>query len=310
MKSLSFMVAIRFIYERRRKITMHYQDWLIIDALYKNRNITKTAEELYVSQPALTSRIKKIEEFYNTPLITRNNRGVHFTMEGELLAVKAKEMIRNYAEIQSELDNLKENVTGTLRIGVSNFIAKYKIPKILKMFKELFPLIECYVVTGWSKDIHKMVNNKDIHFGFIRGSYPWNGEKKLLFEENICVAADFDFNWEDLPSLPRIDYGTDHILRPVIEEWWRENYKQPSYVGIHVDHVDTCKEMIVNGLGYGIVPTLILKDYPHINKKVIIDHKGNPLKRKTWLYYNNDDMHLRVCKEFKKFILNLDIGKL
>lgn len=289
---------------------MDYQDWVIINTLYQNRKITKTAEALYLSQPALTSRIKKIEQFYQVSLITRTNRGVHFTTEGELLASKAKEMVRFHADIQSELDNLKKEVTGTLRIGVSNFIAKYKIPQILKQFKELYPLVECHVVTAWSKEIHQMIHQKDIHFGFIRGSYPWDGEKNLLFEENICVAADFNFTWEELPSLPRIDYGTDHILRPVIDNWWRENYKQPSYVSIHVDDVDTCKEMIINGLGYGIVPSQILKDYPNIYKQNITDHNGEFIKRNTWVYYNQEDLHLKICQKFKSFIEQLDLKNL
>lgn len=309
MKSLSFMVAIRFSYGREGRC-MHHQDWLMLLALYKHKNITKTAEELYISQPALTSRIKRMEDFFRTQMISRNNRGVQFTMEGELLVEKAREMIRTYDDIQAELDNLKENVTGVLRIGVSNFIAKYKIPQILKQFKALYPLVDCHVVTAWSKDIYKMVQQKDIHFGFIRGSYPWEGERKLLFGEDICVAAEFDFTWDELPKLPRIDYGTDHILRPVIEEWWRDNYKQPSYVSIHVDHVDTCKEMIVNGLGYGIVPSLILKDYPNINKKVLKNRNGETLRRNTWLYYNDEAMHLQVCQSFKVFLDELNMEEI
>ena len=82
---------------------------------------------------------------------------------------------------------MRDQPIGTLRIGASNFSTKYLLPELLRRFEIQYPGIEFKVTTGWSRDIVNLVNNNDVHIGFIRGDYSWSGEKLLLFEEkNVC----------------------------------------------------------------------------------------------------------------------------
>src|SRR5690625_3969405 len=208
---------------------MDIQDWQIIQKLHKYKNITKTAQSMYLSQPALTARIKRIESFFNTSLIVRHRRGVQFTSEGEYLAKWANKLLKQYEFIQDNLNDMKSEVTGVLKIGVSKYLAKYKMPKILSEFKQKYPKIEFQVLTGWSGDVYKLVLNRDVHVAFVRVDYPWQEGKDLLIEENICAAYTEPFEWNDLPHLPRIDYETDYRLRQIIDNWWTEHYKKPPY---------------------------------------------------------------------------------
>src|SRR5690625_4208422 len=167
---------------------MDIQDWKIISTLHKYKNITKTAGHLYISQPALTARIKKIEQHFDIVLVLRHRRGVEFTADGEYLVKWAHTFIKQNEQIYDHLHNMRDEVTGTLKIGVTKYLAKYKMPKILLQFKKMYPLVEFQVKTGWSIDIYRLVLNQDVHVGFIRGDYPWRGVKELLFEESLCVA--------------------------------------------------------------------------------------------------------------------------
>lgn len=65
---------------------MDERDWQIISTLYKYKNITKTANTLFISQPALTARIKQIENELDVKLLQRSNKGVSFTSYGEYTA--------------------------------------------------------------------------------------------------------------------------------------------------------------------------------------------------------------------------------
>ncbi len=65
---------------------MEYRDWYILQTLYQEQNITKTAETLYLSQPALTKRLRQIEKEFGVQIVQRGSRGVHFTPQGEYLA--------------------------------------------------------------------------------------------------------------------------------------------------------------------------------------------------------------------------------
>src|SRR5690625_4007534 len=132
---------------------MDIQDWLILQKLSQYKNITKTAEELFISQPALTARIKKIEQYYKVPLIIRHRRGIQFTSEGEYLVNWAYKILRQNEEIKDNINAMKFNVGGTLKIGASRYMSKYTLPKLLRLFKDKYPHVEFRVLTGWSSDI-------------------------------------------------------------------------------------------------------------------------------------------------------------
>lgn len=286
---------------------MNIQDWRIIQTLYTYKNITKTAKALYLSQPALTARIRKIEKYYDISLVVRHRRGVQFTSEGEYLAEWAPRILNQNELIKDNLNNMRREMTGTLRIGVSKFMAKYKMPEILRLFKRMYPLVEFQVLTGWSGDVYKQILNRDVHVAFVRGDYPWSEGKDLLFEERLCAAYTKPFTWDDLPHLPRIAYDTDPRLKNEVDNWWTEHYDVPAYTTIEVDQVDTCKEMIIHGLGYGILPCVIMKDYSDIYQKMLVDSKGDPLIRKTWLYYHEDVLEINMVNQFILFVKDIDV---
>src|SRR5699024_6310658 len=144
-------------------------------------------------------------------IVLRHRRGISFTPEGLMLVNHAKKMITEQTKLKEKLNNMKHTVTGTLKVGVSNFFAQNKMPKLLRLFQQQHPGIECQVVTGWSSEMYRSLVNQDVHISFIKGDYPWHESKHLLYEENVCVASPWPFSWEELPSLPRIDYYTDRI---------------------------------------------------------------------------------------------------
>ena len=78
---------------------MEDRDWLILSILYKEKNITKTAQTLFISQPALTTRLQHIEKYFGVTIVHRTRKGVHFTSEGEFLAKAATKMLSHIRKI-------------------------------------------------------------------------------------------------------------------------------------------------------------------------------------------------------------------
>ena len=286
---------------------MRIQDWEMLTTLYDTENITKAAQRLFISQPTITSRLKKLENYYGVQLVIRKQRGITFTPEGEKLALHAEKMLSEQRKIEEELHNMGEQVSGTIRVGVSNFFALNKMPKLLRLFKQSYPNVEFQVVTGWSSEMHRLILNHDVHIGFIKGDYLWNENKYLLYEEEICVAAPWEFAWEDLPNLPRIDYHTDEKMKSIVEQWWYSNYKQNPNIKIHVNQVETCKEMVVNGLGYAIMANLVVRPYPELITKPLHLPSGKPITRKTWMYYHKETLQLNIIRAFVQFIQTLNV---
>lgn len=287
---------------------MEDRDWVLLLVLFRHKNITRAAQELFISQPSLTKRLQDIEKEFGAIIVHRGRRGVQFTPEGEYLAKSADQILRNLRNIKEHVQNMGTSVVaGTLRLGVSNYFTKYQLPGILKVFKNQYPQVDFQVTTGWSRDVFNMVYNQDVHIGFVRGDYQWPGKKHLLFEEALCIASKDEFELKDLPRLPRIDYRTESLFKGMIDNWWAANFEQPPYVGMVVDKVDTCKEMIINGLGFAIVPRFILNDVQDLHIIDMKDKKGNPILRKTWMFYHEEALEMKIVKRFVDLVESLDL---
>jgi DNA-binding transcriptional LysR family regulator len=115
------------------------RDWKIIKVLFQEKNITKTAESLFISQPTLTKRLQQIETEWGVQIVERGRRGVQFTPQGEYLSRCAEEMLAKIREMKDTISNMDDEVSGTLRLGVSNYFTRYKLAGILRLFKNHYP---------------------------------------------------------------------------------------------------------------------------------------------------------------------------
>ena len=97
---------------------MDEKDWRFLKVLYEEKNITKAAEKLFVSQPALSYRLKQLEEEFDMKLFFKRKRGIEFTSEGEYLAEYANDMLKQLQQTKDGMLNMQKKVKGTIRLGV------------------------------------------------------------------------------------------------------------------------------------------------------------------------------------------------
>ncbi|MDU4962545.1 MAG: LysR family transcriptional regulator [Sporomusaceae bacterium] len=289
---------------------MEDRDWLIIKELHQQKNISKTAQALYISQPSLTARIRRIEEEFGVKLIYRGSRGIHFTPEGDYLAQCARTMLTTIGCIKEQVVNMSSEVKGTVRLAAPNYLARFKLPKLLRLFKERYPQVEFDVTNAWSRDICKLLYNQDIHVGFVRSDYGWSGEKQLLHQEPLCIAAKEQISFADLPKLPRIDYQTDAAYKNFLDNWWNENFSQPPKISMTVSQLDICKAMVVNGLGYGILPSTVFAADEPVFQLAMKTKGGETILRNTWMLYQQEILELKTVRLFIEFAKAVDFCRL
>lgn len=285
---------------------MEDKDWIILETLHHEQNITKAAEKLYISQPALTYRIQQLEKEFGVKIVNRGRRGIQFTAQGEHLVKYAKDMQLQLRQTKEFLRNMDNKVTGILRLGAASNIATYILPSVLKQFLEQYPDVEVRVMTDWSSNLVHSVYSQHVHIGMIRGDYDWPDEKHLMMEENICIVSKHEIRLQDLPNLPRINYKTEPSLQNTIDLWWKERYSLPPNIVMEVDKMETGKEMVLNGLGYAILPTIVLGGQEDLYKMNLTTKHGEPWKRKSWMIYRKESLNLTLIKEFVEFMKNSD----
>src|SRR5690625_1555345 len=267
-------------------LLMDPKDGEMLIVLAKELSITKAAEKLYISQPALSYRIKQIEKKFGAPIITRSQRGIQFTTEGEYVLNYAREMLTQLRKTKDLIENTSQHTTGTIRLGVSSNYAQYKLPYYLKQFLSKYPAVQIHVTTGWSTDIMELLRKEEIQLAIVRGNHLWNQKKLLLHQEPICIVSKKEINLTDLPNLPRIDYKTDRSLDTILDSWWFEHYDEAPNITMTVDKVETCKEMVKHGLGYAIIPQICLHDNDDLYMKYL-KFNSQIQTRDTWLKYQD-----------------------
>ncbi|MCI2256229.1 LysR family transcriptional regulator [Domibacillus sp. PGB-M46] len=281
---------------------MDEKDWVALRVLYEEKNFSRAAERLYISQPALTYRLKNLEKEFGTSLFFKIKSGIEFTSEGIYLADYAEEMIKKLQKTKDYMLNMQNEVRGTLRLGVSSNFAQYKLPKILKKFSAQYPNVQFSVNTGWSTDIMHLLNSSSVQLGILRGNYEWYGIKTLLHKERLCLISKEDVDLEDLPELPFINYKTDSSLKNLMNDWWHDRFPDPPRVTMENDRQETCKEMVKQGLGVSILPEICLQPSDNLHTYGLSFKNGEPVLRNTWLMYSQDALRLSTVKTFIDFL--------
>ncbi|MGN7233741.1 LysR family transcriptional regulator [Priestia megaterium] len=281
---------------------MDEKDWLALKILFEEKHITRAAERLYVSQPALTYRLKNLENEFGTSLFFKIKGGIEFTSEGLHLVDYSNEMLNKLQETKDDMLNMKNEVRGTLRIGVSSNFAQYKLPKILKKFSLEYPYVQFNVNTGWSTDIINLLVSSRVQVGILRGNYDWPGVKSLLTRERLCLISKREIEMDQLSKLPFINYKTDSSLKNLINDWWQDRFSEPPLVTMETDRQETCKEMVKNDLGVSILPEICLQPSDNLYKYELSYKNGEPVFRNTWLMYNEDFLNLSTVRNFIAFL--------
>lgn len=136
-------------------------------AVATHLNISIAAKELYISQPAISKSIKKLEDNLGTPLFVRNSRGVKLTEEGQLLYDYVSKAFNNLESGEEQIKRIKDLGIGQIKIGVSTTLCKYILLNYLKGFIKDNPHIQITIMTQSSNETLQLLANNKIDIGLI-----------------------------------------------------------------------------------------------------------------------------------------------
>ena len=144
-----------------------FELYKIFYTVAKYSNITKAAEALFISQPAVTMSIKKLEDLLQTTLFVRNKRGVVLTTEGKVLYEYVCSAMENIKIGENRLASLKALETGNIRIGIGSTLTKHFLVKYLKIFHNKYPKVNINIDTSMTSEILKKLDEGKIDIAII-----------------------------------------------------------------------------------------------------------------------------------------------
>ncbi|RGY95704.1 LysR family transcriptional regulator [Clostridium sp. AM58-1XD] len=275
----------------------HLSQYKIFYEVAKAGNISKAAKELYISQPAISKAIGKLEDNLGVSLFTRNSRGVHLTEEGELLFVHTKAAFEFLNRGEKELKRIRDFNIGHLRIGVSNTLCRYILLPYLHQFIECYPHMKITIESQSTTHTLTMLEHQQIDLGLVAEP---DSKKSLTFLPLQDIHDIFVSTRSYLDNLKlREGEETDifqtgnimlldrnNLTRRHIDDYMAARNLVANQV-LEVTAMDLLIEFAKIGMGIGCVIKEFVKDELDSGELIEIPLKDPIEKRTVGFAYNN-----------------------
>lgn len=248
--------------------------------------ISKAAMDINVSQSAITTAVKSLEETIGSPLFERHANGVALTYEGNLFLDHARHIIASVEEAIRLPRKIREDVKGAVRLAVSYTVAGYFIPHHLSRFCRAFPNVTINMVES---------DRAPIEEGLITGGYDLavmltsnignheeiSHETLLRSRRRLWVGADHRFLKQPTASLQEIS-REPYIMLTVDEasntaqRYWNKTPYRPNTI-FRTSSVEATRSMVANGMGVAILSDMVYRPWSLEGRRVEVMPVSEPV---------------------------------
>ncbi len=263
---------------------MNLRDLEYLVALDEHRHFGRAAQSVYVSQPTLSTQIKKMEAELGVELVERGPRTVIFTAPGERILRRARRILAEADEIRAIARQASNPHTGTLRIGVFPTLAPYFLPHIMPALTERFPSLEILLVEEKSAVLLDQLTKGSLDGALI--AMPINDEGfhvEPMFREEFVLAAPAGhplgqrsrLRMADLASEELLLLADGHCLRDQALEVCTQ-HGAVERRGFQATSLETLRLMVAEGVGMTLLPMLSVSAPVVHNPAIVIREFSDP----------------------------------
>ncbi|WP_425060525.1 HTH-type transcriptional regulator CysL [Sporomusa carbonis] len=155
------------------------QSLLVFVTVAEKKNFSRAAEELHMTQPAVSQYIQTLERAIGAKLLERSNKFVRLNKAGEIVYHHAKEILGIYTRMQCLVDDIMHTASGTLSIGASYTFGEYLLPHVIAYLHKEYPLIKPNITIANTKEIAEFVLAHQLDVGVVEGGLH---QEKLYIE--------------------------------------------------------------------------------------------------------------------------------
>lgn len=290
-------------------MNQNLSSYRIFYAVANAGNISKAAKELYISQPAISKSIQKLEDSLSCKLFVRSSRGVTLTEEGELLYSYVKTAFETLSQGEQKLHRSIELGIGYLKIGVSSTLCKHLLLPYLKEFIRLHPHISISISCQSTNETLRLLEDGKIDIGLVGRP---ESIKNIQFDhlkeiEDIFVAAkDYLRNLKTrgvdknhiLQSATLMLLDKNNMTRQYIDSYLQEHHIQVQD-SIHISDLDLLIEFAKIGVGVACVIRSFVENELKNGALIEIPLEAPIPKREVGFVYKKQ---LRPAKPLEQFI--------
>ncbi len=282
-------------------------------SLSETESFTKSAEQLFISQPALSKQIQTLEQELNIPLFNRTKKATTLTMYGTYFRPYAAAIWENYAKALDHIKQITNSEEGNLYVGATHFIGVYLLSPHLAQFQQLFPNITMHATIDSSKTLLRKLERYELELAFL-SDYVAIDEERFQrlpwMEDELKVAVGANHPFAGRTSITEEDLATDLF---VTKEKYSSIYQFINSSRRHVvtegkslfiHDQEAIKQVISTGRGFALLSPKSVALEVAAGRIYLLDLEGYELKRNITIVREKNRHITPACKHLLELILN------
>lgn len=278
--------------------------------LYETGSFTKAAEQLSLTQPAVSKHIRMLEEELGVKLFSRNHNKLHITREGELAVKYAKRMVSLTQNLKEELVNLKKQIS-VLSVGVTHTAESNTSTEALANYAMTHNNVKIKIITDTTDNLCSMLKNYQLHLAIIEGRINDPSLKSLVLDTDCLVLAVSPTN--HLAKLPAVTIDQikheNMILRSSSSSTWnmfvsslesQNTHIDEFNVLMEIDNIATIKDLIRRNFGVSVLARSTCMDEYRKKKIALLPIENFSMIREVNLVYHRDFENTDILQDIVK----------
>lgn len=236
----------------------------VFHAVARQLSFTKAAEQLFMTQPAVTFQIKQLEEHLNTRLFERSHGRIALTPAGELVFSYAEKILTLSEELETRVGELTGAISGPLLLGASTTVAEFYLPQILGEFKAMHPHVQAHMTVANSETIVNRVAEHALDLGLIESPLHQHGVHTEVVCEDVLVlicspkhklAKARRVTAAEVAAEPFVSREPGSGTREVADQYFQQNRIAPDAINVVMElgSPEAIKGVVETGLGVSIL---------------------------------------------------------
>jgi DNA-binding transcriptional LysR family regulator len=236
-------------------------------AAAKHGSITKAAQELMVTPPAITIQVKQLEKTMAIGLLYREGNAVHLTEMGRAVFEKAENIFGEIKVLENFVEDVSTGKSGQLRIGSTQTSAKYIVPPLVAAFKDAYPGLKVILNQGSNAELVRSILDNKNELAIIRNEYDRRLKVKTIGRTDVVLTAargsaffpSQTMSISELSNAPLFVPEEGSATREIIFEYLRRFKVTPS-VAIESGNRDFIKQLVRQGKGVSFFERYEMED--------------------------------------------------
>jgi DNA-binding transcriptional LysR family regulator len=285
---------------------MDVRDLQVFLAVASRLNFTRAGEDVHLSQPSVSVRIRRLEEELGVKLFEQLGKKVALTGAGRLLEPPARRVVAALDDARHVIEEIQGLERGILKIGASTTPGIYLVPKLVAGFKRLHPKIEVHLEIKDTRQVEEGLLRNDYDFGFVGGHLvggeveilPWRTDEIVLVAPpEHALAQRKQVQLKDVEKQQFIFRESGSATRVAINEKLRSLNLQPVAV-MEMDNPEAVKQAVQAGLGLAFLSRFVVGTELKVGTLVVLKVRELTIHRELKITYRKDKHLSRAAQAF------------